>query len=358
MCRTQLACWAKMVSIALLALVSHQVHALDAAEWLEVHGYGNLGYLRTTDNTYLDADSSGTLENNTLAIVFTATINEKSKAWVQLHGNSRRVLLDWAYIDYQVSNQLTARVGQIKSPVGLYNEIRDIEFLKLSILNPALYSEAAEITHEAYRGGALAFEQEFGGGDLTWDAYAGQTFDPDGPDTLKNRLLVGGRVSYKTPVKGLLFMVSAYTSTQKNTHEGNRGKVNAGVLSASYTQNYWDLKAEYARLNNRLEGKQSRTYYVQAGRTFAEKWTPYARYDYITTDKAKAADPSFYQKTLSLGLDYKINHSIGLRIENHWNRGYALPVASHLRGTTNSEVAAGAGIKDWRLFAVSINFIF
>lgn len=96
---------------------------------------------------------------------------------------------------------------------------------------------------------------------------------------------------------------------------------------------------------------RSKAYYLQTGYTLAEKWTPYARYDYAATDDRLNNDPSFYQKIWVAGVGYKIGNNFNLRLEDHINRGYALPVAS-------GEVAAGTGRKNWNLFAASINFIF
>jgi hypothetical protein len=176
-------------------------------------------------------------------------------------------------------------------------------------------------------------------------------------DGRKYGLIVGGRVTYKTPVEGLKFMASAYNSKVEDFAIATAiapltpaiGNQKTSALSADYSNNNFDVKAEYGK--SKLFIAESETYYVQAGYTFAEKWKPYVRYDYITTDVTQKTDPSHYQKAKVLGLNYKINNSTAVRLENHWNDGYAMPVAS-------GEVAAGAGIKDWKLLAASISFIF
>lgn len=342
----------KTICMAFAAVgVQSVAHAVDVGDWLEIHGYGHQGYLQTNDNTYLGADSKGTWDFNALALVFTAKIDDKATIWTQLHSTSKQTRLDWVFLDYQVNNNLAARVGQIKMPLGLYNEIRDIQFLHLSTLNPALYSEAAEIVHEAYRGAAVIYTHDFGGGSLSWDAYGGEVADFQAAVTLKNRRLLGGRVTYKTPLEGLRFMASAFRNKQEDTLTAKKGTEKAWILSGDYTNNNWDLKAEYANLNHALDGKNAKSYYTQAGYTFMEKWTPFVRLDYITTDKTQRTDPSFYQKTVALGVGYKLNNGVSLRLENHWNRGYALPVAA-------AEVAAGAGKPDWNMLAASVQFIF
>lgn len=344
---------AKAIGMAFLAVGAQSAaHAVDVGDnRVEIHGYGHQGYLQATDNTYLKADNQGTWDYNALALLFTAKIDDKSKLWMQLYSTSEKTRLDWAFVDYQLTSNLTGRAGQIKMPFGLYNEIRDIKFLQLSTLQPMLYQEAAEIAHEAYRGIAVVYDHDIGSGSLSWDAYIGQEVDFENSATIKNRSLIGGRITYKTPVEGLKFMASAYNNKKEDTAEAKKGTAKAWVLSADYTNNNWDIKAEYADLNNGLEGEKSKTYYAQAGYTFAEKWTPYVRYDYITTDVADKTDPAHYQKAKVLGLNYKINNNIAVRLENHWNSGYALPVAS-------GEATAGAGKTDWNMFAASVNFIF
>ncbi|MEK6726050.1 MAG: porin [Deltaproteobacteria bacterium] len=344
--------WAKAIGMAFLAVgIQSAAHAVDVEDRVEIHGYGHQGYLQTTDNTYLNTDTNGTWDYNALALLFTAKIDDKSKIWMQLYGNSEKMRLDWVFIDYQLTGNLTGRAGQIKMPLGLYNEIRDIKFLQLSMLQPMLYQEAAEIAHEAYSGVSIVYNRDFGGGNLSWDAYLGQGVDFEASATLKNRSLVGGRVTYKTPVDGLRFMASAYNNKKENTALAEKGALKTWVLSADYTNNNWDIKAEYANMDNDLEGESSNTYYAQAGYTLGEKWTPFVRYDYLTTDVAERTDPSYYQKTTVLGLNCKINDSIAVRLENHWNNGYALPVAS-------GEVIAGAGKTDWNMFAAGISYIF
>lgn len=343
---------ATAISIVFLAVgVQSAAHAVDLGDRVEIHGYGHQGYLRPNDNTYLGADTNGTWDYNALALLFTAKIDDKSKVWMQLYGTSANMRLDWAFVDYQLTGNLTGRAGQIKAPIGLYNEIRDIKFLQLSTLQPILYQEAGEMAYEAYRGVAVVYNHDIGGGSLAWDAYLGQEVAFETSATLKNRRLIGGRVTYKTPVDGLKFMVSAYNDKKENIATVEKGAVKTWILSTDYTANNWDIKAEYANKDNGLENTKAKTYYLQAGYTFAEKWTPFVRYDYITTDVSQKTDPAYYQKSKVLGLNYKINDNIAVRLENHWNNGYALPVAS-------TEVAAGAGKTDWNMFAASVNFIF
>lgn len=346
---------ANAIALSLLSVgVTKIAYAVEVGDRLEIHGYGHQGYLQSNDNAYLKSDNKGTWDYNALALVFTARIDDKSKIWAQLHNTSEKSRLDWAYVDFQLTGNLAVRAGQIKMPFGLYNEIRDIKFLQLSTLEPMLYQKASEMIDESFRGVSAIYDHNVGSGTLSWDTYLGQETDWEGTGAetgRKFRLIFGGRATYKPAVEGLKFMVSAYNSKVDDTEPLPLASGNKRVwaVSADYTNNNFDVKAEYGK--KKFFDEESKTYYVQTGYTLNEYWTPFLRYDYIATDLAETNDPARYQKSKVLGLNYKINNNIAVRVENHWNKGYALPVAS-------KEVVAGAGKNDWNMFVASISFIF
>ena len=341
---------AKAIIMAFLAVgLQSAAHAEDTEDRLAIHGYGHQGYLQTKENNYLAADNKGTWDFNSLSIVITAKVDDKTKIWMQLHSTSEKTRLDWSYVDYQLTNNLNGRAGQIKMPVGLYNEIRDIKFLQLSTLQPMLYQEASKMIQESFKGLSAIYNVD----GLTLDAYAGQVTEwkENNDPGHKAKRLTGGRVTYKTPVEGLRFMASAYNSAIDDTAatpvaNGNRL---VWILSTDYANNNFDVKAEYAKM--KFFNEESETYYLQAGYTYAEKWTPFVRYDSIVTNVAEITNPANYQKATVLGLNYKINDSVSARIENHWNNGYAMPRAT-------KEVVDATAQKDWNMFAASVNFIF
>jgi hypothetical protein len=333
----------------LLAVASAGAAAVDVGDVLTIHGFGNQDYMASSNgNTYLGATSAGTWDRNILALLFTAKVDENVSIWAQLHSSvdTTYTHLDWMFVNYQVNNDFTWRAGQIKVPMGLYNEIRDIKYLQLSALEPMVYQEAMEILHEAFRGASAIYKH----GDFTLDVFAGQNFElvPPAGETFGE--MIGGRLTYKAPVNGLRFMVSGYNSGMTDTNQAKQQSDKQVLMfSADYTANNLDAKAEYAQ--SRMFGVDSYTWYTQVGYTIAEKWVPYVRYDYATTDQDQKDDPSYYQKDASFGVSYKINSNVGVRIEDHRFRGYALPVAS-------GEMAAGTGSTNWNMIFASVYFIF
>jgi hypothetical protein len=108
------------------------------------------------------------------------------------------------------------------------------------------------------------------------------------------------------------------------------------------------VKSEYGK--HTFFGVDSNAWYVQAGRGFG-KWMPFARYDEVTTDEDLRSSDSFHQQIFVVGVGYRLESNVSLRVEDHFNRGYALPVASE-------EVVVDEGKRNWNLFVVGVHFMF
>jgi hypothetical protein len=346
--------WQKVtLALAALALIwTQKAHALEFADdKLEIHGYGHQGFLLANHNKYLGATNDGTFDYNALALLFSVKATDDLTIWAQLFGTLNDFRVDWAFVDYRVNDNLQIRAGQIKTPIGIYNEIRDIKYLQLSTLEPLIYQEDLNLAHEAFRGGSALYNHDVAGGNVAVDVYGGQFANFEDNSDLSFSQTIGGRVTYKTPVEGLSFMGSGYTSKVKMTEgtEVSNGRNNLLMGSVNYEAHGIDLKAEYADAKH--HDVKRRGYYVQGGYTFFDKLTPFVRYDSLITDKDQKHDPSFYQKDFCFGVGYKFNSFVAAKIEDHLIHGYALPVVT-------GEVAEGEGIRNWNLFAASINFMF
>lgn len=339
------------IPLAFSAILSASACAMEIADNMELHGYANAGYLQATDNQYLQADRNGTWDHYAGALLFTATLTENSKLWIQgftSSGGPNRTHLDWAFVDYQPSDSLTLRAGQIKLPIGLLNDIRDIEYIQLSTLRPLIYHEATRIVGEAFQGASLLAEQELGWGSLAWDVFGGSSVDYQ-PAEYRYSNLAGGRLTYSTPIDGLKFMLSGFSQDLEAIDSGMKSNSITRMLSIEYVNNLVDFKGEWAEKAS--FGMTMNAGYLQAGYHFDNQLTPYIRQDYLVTDLSRQDSPAYFQRALVLGLGYKVNSNLGLRLEGHDNYGYALPVAS-------GEAAAGTGKAEWQMLAASVNVIF
>ena len=334
---------------------------VELSERIDLHGYGHQTFMQSSANTYMGADRSGTWNNNYLGLVLTGTLTEKSKLWAQVQGSSSRgdrqnPRVSWLFVDYQLNDAVRVHAGRVKLPLGLYTEYIDAKALHLAALEPSLYQSyrtGGDMEHDAYHGVGIDIEHEFGGGHLRWQAWGGRPFDVDPPEESRDRRAWGGRVTWQPPIDGLKLMLSGYRTQVEHLDHAFRSNEDRAIASVELARGPWELRAERSwHREIEPEGATfSHAWYVQGGYTFAARWTPYLRYDSVTTDRARRADPSHYQRTVAIGLGYKLGENLGLRLENHFHRGYALPVAT-------GEVEAGAGRVNWQQFVAAINFRF
>ena len=205
-----------------------------------IHGYISQGYMKSTHNNYLIPTKDGSYEFNEAAVNFTTHVADNLRMGLQFfsrdygkEGNND-VLLDWAYADYLWKDALGIRLGKIKIPVGFYNQIRDIDLLRTSILLPqGVYEEGMRDFLLAHQGASLygnipllyagSFDYEVIGGSLSipdprtgfWrfvflDLLDNVTqFYPDGTvgsvrdPSVTGKYVLGGTLKWNTPLQGL-----------------------------------------------------------------------------------------------------------------------------------------------------------
>jgi hypothetical protein len=147
-----------------------------------VGGFVSQGYLNTEDNDYLLADASdGSGEFNEAAVIVAAEPTDRIHVGIQLlsrdfgREESPSVVVDWAYGDWRWRDQLGFRAGKIKLPYGLYNQARDVDMLRTSVLLPqSVYAEQDRELLLAYEGVGLYGNLLLGAwGDLDYEVMAG-----------------------------------------------------------------------------------------------------------------------------------------------------------------------------------------
>ena len=182
---------------------------------------------------------------------------------------------------------------------------------------------------------------------VTWEVYGGNIFDEHPPADSRDRRAYGGRVTYQTPFDGLSFLLSGYRTQVELLATGELINEDRYIVSVDYVHAAWDVKSEFG--TRKFRGVDTDAYYVQVGRTL-DKWMPFVRFDSVVTDTALSSSDSYSQRILVAGVNYSLRNNISLRIENHFNHGYALPVAS-------GEVPVNGGIRSWNLLVAGLHFI-
>jgi hypothetical protein len=174
----------------------------------EIHGFGSLGYLGSTENNYLTDSVGGSFDFVEAAINAGFDITDDLRIGAQVfignlgeYGNYEP-RLDWGYLDYRPKNWLGVRAGKFKRPHGFYNEILDVDAARTFALLPqGIYNFAYRDFYLAVTGASAYGNLELGsGGDLDYQFYVAR----DGIQT-------DGSVATKLADDGVLLMTDADT---------------------------------------------------------------------------------------------------------------------------------------------------
>ncbi len=152
-----------------------------------IHGFISQGYMGATeDQEYMAFGvKDGTFQFNEMGINFSNNLTDSLRLGIQLLafdlgqlGNDE-VVLDWAFADYRFEDYLGFRAGLLKIPHGLYNETRDIDFLRTTIFLPeCVYGELFRDAFSRMKGVGLYGSLPFG---ILYQAiYGTVSMEPDG----------------------------------------------------------------------------------------------------------------------------------------------------------------------------------
>ena len=350
-------------------LAATSAHADDK---YNVSGFGYQDYRKTNANILEGVDKRGTGEIDIIAFVVSAKVTDHDTVFAQLESSATEpTRFTWAFLDHRFNDNLSAHIGRVKFPLGLYNEFIDNKWLQLGVVNPLVYAAGSDMVHDAYTGVGL----DWTAGSLFTQVYAGHVYDNPQNDTqdvvpFSNRNMYGGRITWNAPFEGLRLLVSAYRTQIESTAnnpaayipgQGKMGTESRSIVSLDYVSDSFDIKAEHSShkvdampavttINYTYSGDpvNASAWYVQGGYKIG-LWTPYVRIDKYTADKNNTSSPSLYQNDQTIGVGYKINDNINARIEYQLIKGYALTDNIPLK------IPAQTG---WKQIAAGINFIF
>ena len=333
----------------LMASASGTTTAIEVGDQFEVHGYGDLSQTAAR----VDASGQGLGAHVTtynLSLVGTWRATDRTQLWVQLGLNEelKRPNIDWAFIDYQAASGQTYRLGRIRVPVGMHNELRDVQALRPSAGLPLIYLENLSLIDESADGGMVTQKLSLGDSRLSIDAFAATAMHSDDAEAARGSAW-GARAMIETPINGLTLSGSGYRGKLALGGASGRRTKKGWVLSAHFANEQIDLQAEVARGHVYDHGVSA--WYVQAALPLAESWHVTARFEGMVTDVAERKDDAYREERGTVGLAYSINRNFGLRLEQRLHRGYASAVA-------DGRLAAGLGRHRWTSTVLGVNFKF
>ena len=343
----------------MVTLASSGGRASESEEQFQLHSYGDLSHERSTvDASGMQMGERETSSN--LSLVGVWQVTDRAKVWTQLFRSSElgKFRVDWAFVDFQTTGAQTLRLGRIRLPFGLHNEMRDVQALRPTASMPFMYDEELAFVDEAFDGASVEQHFDIGASTVKLEAYGAANLLSGGAETARGSA-VGARVVLETPVDGLSLRGSVYSgrlkrnkevalddaNTQKDAHQRKR----AWAVGLRYLQDHIDVQLEMAR--GFLYDHSVTTAYVQAAVPLAQHWTAAARLERIVTDTSQRGNHAFQEQRLVFGVGYTLSESFGLRLEQQFHRGYGMPVMHEI-------LEAGTGRHGWKSTVFSVNYQF
>ncbi|MBI5511080.1 MAG: hypothetical protein HY903_20145 [Deltaproteobacteria bacterium] len=249
---------------------------------LEIHGYANWGVGYSDHGHYLIASPHGEFGHMQLALTFAAMPTERLTIFVQpfigmapFFGGQHEgweAEVDYAFVRYALSDLLRVQIGKSRQPFGLYSEIFEVGTVRpFLLLAQSLYGPVgimtegyfgAGINGAAYSDSGWGVEYDlYGGGlDLPLDtavAEAGEmlaaaAMSMNGEagahreDAEVLNSVVGGRLSLRFPVEGLMLGAAGYLG--QHLEDDERHAVYGG--QAQYQAHGVTARCEYYRVRS------------------------------------------------------------------------------------------------------------
>ena len=291
---------------------------------LQLHGFFSQSWLKTTDNNVFGQSSSASGSFDSREIGVNGSMRPMTNLLVSVQGLSRwagegsegNFRLDYGFLDYTFftgeASQLGARLGRMKTPLGFYNDTRDVPFTRPSILLPQ------SIYFDRTRKLALAAD----GGHLIWGIpnRPGRLFVPRGgcrpivdgdeteaavfsmliPGHLTPKISYVGRVNYELDGGRVRLAVSAtqlnmgYSPEQWDPLQAGSVRFTPVIFSAQYNAERWSLTSEYALRHFEYKnfGPFCPTWILPARATISREstvshpeWEGIVRYDVLYTNR-------------------------------------------------------------------------
>jgi hypothetical protein len=260
--------------VAFVLLLAAPMPAQLSKEAFQFHGFFSQGASISDHNNYLTMKTSqGSVRMTDGGFNLTWRINRKLRIGAQVYDRyigdlgKGKVKVDWALVDYRVRDWLGFRLGKVKTPLGLFTDSQDQEFLyPWALLPQSVYPLDLRETNHAHTGGDVYGSVGLGSkGFISYQGYAGKLptdyragfvygIEDNGFRNVNYRGHVSGYdARWTTPVSGLMAGFS-----HSFAHRTYSADLLAAPLKANvetYFSRQTALYAEFARGRWRFDGE-------------------------------------------------------------------------------------------------------
>lgn len=345
-------------SLAIASLVCVLLAApASAIDWekIVINGYTSFEFEKQIEpEGEGGGDANGSFDADGFDLVLNFQVSDKIRAATDItweHGAATEddrgnTAIEYAFVEYTITDLAKVRVGKLFTPFGLYNQIHTAKPVFLSVKEPASTNKPERIVTNAERffprwgaGIALQGDGTVAGRQIDYDVMVanGEQDDsnPYEEDNNQSKSLTG-RVRYE-PMENLRVGASLYyddssgSETQKTHSEG---------VELEWNARKFRVLAE-AAFGSHRSGPESTTkqigWFVQPSYHFENGVTPYLRLDWIDPDTDTSSDEG---GDLVLGLNYELSKWFMIKVENNYFKGARSSTLAAYPGRDYNEIKA------------------
>lgn len=318
----------------------------------QMHAFFSQGWGKSDGSLIEGIPEDGTTEYRSLALQFRYDLSADDLLLVQLNHKARgeslledsrdTVEIEWAFYEHRFNDATGLRLGRVRVPLGIYNEIRDVGVL-LPFFEPpeGVYAEGL-FTQQAVDGASLYYHFEPAAGwRLDLDGYYGEwerqlVLPTDtNVDVSQAKDGFGLQAWLETPVEGLRLGLgglrydvsgSLYNLDEEDAWtlwvasvDGNFAR---WIARAEYMQGTYDLLVSSAL---RFDDGGYESYYGQLGYRLTDRWTVWGQYEVADVDLAGSSIPTIAFRLIEdygVSLTFAPRSEILFKAEAHSNEGY------------------------------------
>ncbi len=364
---------------------------------LQVHGFLSQGFLHTSDNNLFGHSDDGiSVDFRELGINGSWRVMPELQLALQVvwrnagQTDKSDLRIDYGVADYSLysseSTLLGIKAGRVPTPLGLYNETRDVASTRPSVLLPqSIYFDRNRNIALSADGGYIYGEQRSDYGDFvfTIGIVKPRTGDPSFKNAIvgNNSGEMTGNTSWVTRLNyewqsGLVRLAITYGDLNADFRPGSDSKLLPGsfkfnplIFSAQYNAENWSLTAEYAQRTIQLTNFGAfpdiktigESFYIQGTYKLTNYLEGLVRYDQLSVDKndkngtkfasqsiTGAPNYSRFAKDLTFGLRFSVTPSFLISTEYHRING-----TGWLSGLENKTLT-----QYWDLYTLLISYNF
>jgi hypothetical protein len=315
---------------------------------LSVHGFLTQAYGITDGHQYLGLTSNGTADYRVAALQFRYDDGDRDAFVIQLSherigrspmgASEPAVALDWVFYEHRFGDHTVGRVGKIRTPTGIYNEIRDVGVL-LPLYRPptVLYGEQM-YTSETVDGVMLGHRLPLGDWTVEVSGFAGgwEYLQIDFTTVAKVDKGYGGWIWVETPVQGVRAGGGAIAYTARNIQSADpdardHQSMWLAALDGSFLRGF--ARAEYFRLSFGGDGLthvgNAAGYHGEVGIELIPGWSVIGHAEFADLDIDVTSPIPFsvhdnVDRDLGLGIRYQPSPTLAFKLEGHAYRGFRI----------------------------------